>query len=418
MPNDRVDESGKRFGRDMRRIREERNVSVDTIHESTRIAHTLIETFEESGLVDHPAFNRVYLRSFVRSYANAVDVAEEVALDALDAALDGEYTNQLAAHVLEEPPEDEASPHREPPRRNGDATQEGNEPSTSDDAPQDRTSADRASAGDAASEEAESAAGSVLATDVDLTDAENGKGDPSADDSSSASDASAREHPRMAAEGAPVRDRDAGPIPSDDDTADPESSAPEAPGSSSLGSSSLGDVFATNQRSLMLALIALGLLLLIGVGIWTAVRATDSSAPGASDPAQTRERDSLAQAGPVVAPSDAPVTLGDTLYLTVIAQRDVQGIRIKRDDDLRRPYWIEGGEATVFPFQQEAIVEQELSNVRLLLEGFPFPTARQDAQGRVAITRETAQSFVDTLRGDRPALSVTPDTNQIPAFVQ
>lgn len=408
MPNDRVDESGKRFGNDMRRIREERDVSVDTIHESTRIAQTLIETFEESGLVDHPAFNRVYLRSFVRSYASAVDVAEDVALNALNAALEGEYTNQLAVEVLDEPPQSEAdaSPGTDPQNRDGDANEETDRetdaaPTSTDGsgAPSDADSLlDPGSSDDFPSEEAEPAAESMLATDVELSESENGAEAVSGGESSSASETSQRKHPRTVAEGAPSSRSGSPP------------SSPDEPG--------FKQVLADNRQVIVLALIVFLVALLISAGIWAAFRGSDSAAPTAADTARSTQPDSFAQAGPVVSSSESPVILGDTLYLTVIAQRDVQGIRIKRDDDLRRPYWIESGEATVFPFQQEAVVEQELSNVRLLLEGVPFPTTRRNAQGRIVITRETAQSFVDTLQGDRPALSVTPDTNFIPAFAR
>jgi len=96
--------SGERFARDMRRIRETRNVSQDDIHEETRIAITIISAFEQDGLFEHPAFNRVYLRSFVRAYAGCIDIDPELTLDHLERALAGEYENELAAQILDTTP--------------------------------------------------------------------------------------------------------------------------------------------------------------------------------------------------------------------------------------------------------------------------------------------------------------------------
>ena len=96
--------AGERFARDMRRIREDRGVSQDDIHQETRIAITLITAFEQDGLFEHPAFNRVYLRSFVRAYAEYIDIDPELALKHLERALAGEYENELAVRILDTTP--------------------------------------------------------------------------------------------------------------------------------------------------------------------------------------------------------------------------------------------------------------------------------------------------------------------------
>jgi len=87
MPAESVSAAGERFARDMRRIREARDVTQDDIHEEKRIAITLITAFEQDGLFEHPAFNRVYLRSFVRAYSDCIDVDPELALSHLERAL-------------------------------------------------------------------------------------------------------------------------------------------------------------------------------------------------------------------------------------------------------------------------------------------------------------------------------------------
>jgi hypothetical protein len=94
----------------------------------------------------------------------------------------------------------------------------------------------------------------------------------------------------------------------------------------------------------------------------------------------------------------------------VLATDNVSGIRIRRDDDLRRPYWIGEGTAQVFPFQQEVTVEDELDDVDLFLAGFPYPVPPQDTADGLTITRAQARAFVDTLRGAPATLSVPVDT--------
>ena len=94
--------SGQRFAHDLHRIREDRGVSLEELHEETKIPLGLLEQFEASGLFDHPMFNRVYLRSLVRTYARKVGLPIDTALDMLDRALAGDYAGELAAEYFGE----------------------------------------------------------------------------------------------------------------------------------------------------------------------------------------------------------------------------------------------------------------------------------------------------------------------------
>jgi hypothetical protein len=134
---------------------------------------------------------------------------------------------------------------------------------------------------------------------------------------------------------------------------------------------------------------------------------TAESAPS-SDTTATADPDSV-QAPSRDQPPLANLSLGPTLHLTVRAEADVGGIRIQRDDDLRRPYWIEEGEAEVYPFSSRIIIEDQLENVALYLEGYRYPTSRQ-SDGEITITRDTAEAFADTLRGAPTTLAVPSDT--------
>jgi len=100
-----------------------------------------------------------------------------------------------------------------------------------------------------------------------------------------------------------------------------------------------------------------------------------------------------------VAPAPAPAkVLGDTISISVIATFDkVDPIRIRIDNDLRRPYWIEQGDTLRLRFTQQVILEQQLEDIQLLFDGHPYPTDRRDAQGRLVITREKLQAYLDSL---------------------
>ena len=94
--------AGDRFANDLRRIREAQGVTIEEIHEETRVARSLVQTFERGDLYDHPGFNRVYMRSFIRAYTSCLGVDAEEAVGALDDALDGTYEHNLADRYLEE----------------------------------------------------------------------------------------------------------------------------------------------------------------------------------------------------------------------------------------------------------------------------------------------------------------------------
>jgi hypothetical protein len=607
MTNDTVSPSGEPFARDMRRIREQNDVSRTDIHESTRIPETLIESFETSGLLDHPTFNRVYLRSFVRAYAECVGIDADLALECLDAALDDNYDGRLATRYLdadeptappagraatgegaatgepageiasgktveegEEKPSGEADhgpAHRgkdekrtrtagsgadgeeEKQRRDeGDASDgEAGRKSDSDvsnpDTDEPEEANDDVPRGPALSspDPVESGAGSVEPAVGSDGESGGAAGEPSASSGPAAEDRSPRQEAAEAAsdedapaEDAPAEDAPAeasredvsgekaeeagcdgkeegGPdedaqeenedvpaatnegghvairSPSDGDPSDSsdgaasragaaaEASEPagdpggwrerpaateqidadglgtprpvgegasvadgdpagagqaspgaEPPGGSTRSPSSL-DTPSSNWGGRMLERIGAGrllagmlLVLVLAVGGYLFSGEDEDTSAAAPPPvaaADSSEADSAE--APPERPPPAEVTVGATIHATLVAEENVTGLRIRRDDDLRRPYWIEGGQAAVFPFSDQMIIDdqdgEDLAAVRaLLIEGHPYPLDRRGADGRLVITRDTVEAFVDTLRGAPAALEVAPDTNRIP----
>jgi hypothetical protein len=136
--------------------------------------------------------------------------------------------------------------------------------------------------------------------------------------------------------------------------------------------------------------------------------------PSMADSVATDSTDTSAAEPPPTRPP-ASIVLGDTLYVTVLASAPVRELRVQQDEDLRRPYWIEEGAARVFPFTRRITLQNQLENARLLLQRYPYPTIRTDAQGRVVITRDTATQFADTLRGAPVVVPGPVDTVQIAA---
>ena len=93
--------AGRRLAGDLRALREAREVDVEALLKATRLPPDIMEQFDESALVDHPAFNRVYLRSIISSYARLLEIDVDQARTALEKALAGEYRGELRARYLE-----------------------------------------------------------------------------------------------------------------------------------------------------------------------------------------------------------------------------------------------------------------------------------------------------------------------------
>jgi hypothetical protein len=477
--------AGQRLSDDLRRIRKDRGVSIDEIHTETRIARTLIESFEEGELYDHPTYNRVYLRSFIKAYADAVQISREQALNALDAALSGTYQHGLAQEYLsgessegsseaEESRDEDGSPSPSsesttdgptaggpegrggivgPPRAVG---EEPAEDEISMDDPPDNAATKGASApstagesGDEGEEEREEASSKPPTRDDDKPDASSNEAEERTDDSDGLSgddeqSESPPEKPEESATGTPDpapmgEDMETGIVGEPTEMGSGGGGAPSGPAQPSGGreaspaSSSTGfaDLFGDGNRRIILSGVGIAVVCLVLVGLGVAYfssgeggtsgegepnpapadTATVRTSPASPDTSATASPDTGATSSSVEQPPPpANVTLGETIHLLVLATDNVSGIRIQRDDDLRRPYWIEEGEASVYPFQRRAIIGSEFEDIRLFVEGYEYPFAPADTTGGLELDRETLQAFVDTLRGAPDSLAVTPDT--------
>ena len=406
-PND----SFRRFARDLRRVREDREVSLSTVQEATQVHQSHLESFESGTLYEESRMNDIYLKAFVRAYSEAVGLSPETVIDHLEAALEGEYEDQLQQLFLERPSEKGGPEEPAPDVDEADRDQEESSvpppvPESSQDDPRDGDEMSTDKASDVPAED-----------QPELSNRDGGEpGAEGANIPSEKDDLPERTPPARSDEGGDAQSQ---PEPARATSGSERSGAPPPPTSDS-GASSVSQ-FRSGP------LVAGGLLLLLlvggGVGLYMMgngaasdstvgsvgsgdARAGASSAP----PPDTTATDTAAVDRTPERPPPATVSLGDTLYAVVLATADVLELRVQQDAKLRRPYWIEEGEAMVFPFADRITLQNQLDNFQLLLEGYPYPTSRTDDDGRVVISRDTAQQFADTLRGERTPIPASPDT--------
>ena len=81
-----MNEDLKNFASDLKEQREKANLSLQNIHQRTRIDVKFLEAIEE-GKFD--VIENVYLRAFIKSYTNAIGLDPDEALKNLDLARKG-----------------------------------------------------------------------------------------------------------------------------------------------------------------------------------------------------------------------------------------------------------------------------------------------------------------------------------------
>ena len=420
MPDDPDTDALERFARDLRRIRENREVALATIEEATQIRESHLQSFEDGTLHEKSKMNPVYLRAFVRAYAEALDLPPDPVVDHLEASLSGDYQNELAVQYLNVPP----SKAGEGPASGRQGTSSPEKGGTS--SPPDEASPQGAAQSTASDQPPDAAETGDAAEDFSPQGShEEGRTSPDVDGAKDLSEETPtdKEGPptTSSSAGFPESPQDAGPpvsaTPSD-------ASGPESRERSSATTSSFAEHWSElwPPRRGVLIVAAIGLVLVVlllggGLGLfWGDSEPTaaptpqsEASAPAQSSapdlPADTVGHDTTSEQRPL-----ADMTLGDTLYVTVLATSDVRGIRVQQDDSLRRPYWIREGEAMVFPFARRITLQNQLDSLRLLLDQYPYPSSRTDEEGRIVITRDTAEQYADTLRGSPVPVPGSPDT--------
>ena len=367
------DERGTRFARDLRRIRRDRGVSLTDIHDATKIAYDLIKRFEHDALIGHSRFNRVYLRLFVRGYAEHLNLDVEMALEAFELAMKGRYTGSLARAYLGESGVEHREESPKQKKRTG-----GKEPAApgSDQVTEaiPSTQTERESAKIPHEESAEP----TRQSDSAATDSE-------------AADSAATVSAVLSTEQPAVRE-----IPLKKTSAVRKLLSPKAPsirrasaraslgatlsiGADTQESAGSGIAGAADPRWIFLGV----LVVVVGLGIWGLTRVAPV--------------EDMADA--TVPAIDIPIrSLPDTLNIAIVADKgSVAPIRVTLDSDLRRPYWIDRGDAMTFRMTDSIVLEQQLDSVTVQVEGITYPLSRPTGEDKVLLTRDALSSWFSSI---------------------
>ncbi|MGD8426769.1 MAG: helix-turn-helix domain-containing protein [Balneolaceae bacterium] len=89
------------LGNDLASIRKEKNLTIDDIHEATKIPKNLIEAIENGSIFSDYEENKTYIRSYVRSYAKVLSIDERDIIFALNKQDKGAYAGSLRKESIE-----------------------------------------------------------------------------------------------------------------------------------------------------------------------------------------------------------------------------------------------------------------------------------------------------------------------------
>lgn len=83
------------LGNDLADIRKERNLTLEDIHEATKIPEHILKSIEDDSIFTDFEENPTYIRSYVRSYAKALSIDEEQIVYALNKKKKEDYKGSL-----------------------------------------------------------------------------------------------------------------------------------------------------------------------------------------------------------------------------------------------------------------------------------------------------------------------------------
>lgn len=91
------------LGKDLALIRKEQELTLDEIHEDTKIPKRIIESIEDDSIFTDINENTTYIRSYVRSYAKALSIDDKQIIYALDKVEKNDYSGSLQSLLKEKP---------------------------------------------------------------------------------------------------------------------------------------------------------------------------------------------------------------------------------------------------------------------------------------------------------------------------
>jgi cytoskeletal protein RodZ len=326
------------LGKDLATIRKSQNLSLEDIQNAIKIPLDTIKSIESGTIFDDQTTNKTYVRSFVRSYAKVLKLDDDDVVQALDEMEAGTYSGSLVA---------------------------------GSDSPEDYTAT----------------------SEIQFQEEDPADSDPAAFETGRSTSA---------------------PEPTKKSTQSKKpSSGPEI---NSINWADMGRKFTTAGKSskvwiIISFLIVIGLIAGSAYIFWDDITSifqqSSVTQQEASDPSLDQEAiipaplDSatVAEQGSQTDPdeenliSNEPITLGDTLTLSVYAAYgQLEPVRVTSDYNWRtNPFWMEEGQAHYFDFRDTLLIRGQYSRMLLLFNGHVIENPRQNyfdtAFNSIMITR-------------------------------
>lgn len=399
------------LGKDLAAIRVQQNLSIEDIHDATRIPVYTIQEIESETIFNDERRNTTYMRSFVRTYAKALKIDDADAVVALDQMADDTYRGSILKKYGDG---STPSPKKESSKTvSASASKSDKQSSSSSNKP----SKDSDSQDDAGLKE--------ITTKGEVKSGEKKTESKSAPDSAKEkSSEEAAKSTRYAGETKTTRPPVTAPSSTVDDTPDVKSINWADTGRKMY-------TFRNNKKYIYGSVVALLIVIIAGYLLFRDTEEPIDEPEIASEtlpeengilpetPLDTTATTDIATAPDAVQPDPAAIdttdvddqideqalnqnvteeisttsdALPDTLILTVYAQNDkLEPVRVKSDivEDYS-PYWIEKGVAMRFEFTEEIHVRGQYTRMGLFVNGH-FMENFRDYRGednQIHITRE------------------------------
>jgi len=350
--------AGRSLAGDLRAIRRKHGIDLKEVLDATRLADDVIDQLEEDALVNHPAFNRVYLRSLFGAYGDAIGIKRDDMVAALEEVFEGNYVGSLArlylGHVVDESDMDAILTART-------AVEEDAEPEDLVALPE-------------SEEESE----------------ETGESSPDEEDASPVPEATDTGDAMPPPEAVTAEEEDGEPSGEERKTIRP--AAPE-----NVGDETVWTGLPDRKTVLLPNMSGTALVVIAGIAfvalLWFAISTVANL--GADEEPEVVQQDSTAMQE-VFRP--APVVLPDTMEVAIIAFTEpLDPIRITADRDLRKPYWVELLDTHRVVVTQRLLLEREADHTRVLVDGFAVPQEWLMEPDPVDISRNRVQAWLDSL---------------------
>lgn len=368
--------AGRRLAADVRAIRRKHGVDLKKVIDATRLAADVIEQLEENALVDHPAFNRVYLRSLFGAYGEAIGIQKSDMVTAIEEVFDGHYVGALARDYLgiaveEEVGEDVGDDVR--PVDDGPESSEKPDAAT-EDASEDSAGGDIDEEGDVLPVTNESAPDSgELAESVDASSSDDVEAPAAADAEGEGDDKAGDNEAEKARQTVYPFQRDR-----------------QSVGSVWSGLAGRKTVLLPNMSGTILVVIA-------GIAfvslLWFSISTIMDLRSGDGEDGVVMDSTAVEE----VFRQD-PVILPDSLEVEIIAFTErLDPIRITADRDFRKPFWVERLDTHRVVITERILLEREADHTRVLVDGFLLPQGWLGTGDPVEITRDRVQTWLDSL---------------------